>query len=94
MNSTDVQTVRADLFKRLQLQTEESGVFSGKWSGTGPLLEKYSPIDGSLLGSVRQATAEDYDLVARGARRAFEKWRLVPAPRRGELIRRLGVKLR
>jgi aldehyde dehydrogenase (NAD+) len=94
MNPTDVRSVRTDLFARLQLQPEESGVFSGKWSGTGPLLEKHSPIDGSLLGSVHQATAEDYDQVARDARRAFEKWRLVPAPRRGELIRRLGVKLR
>jgi len=94
MNSTDVQAVRAELFSRLQLREEESGVFSGKWSGNGPLLKKHSPIDGSILGSVRQATAEDYDQAARAAQRAFEKWRLIPAPRRGELIRRLGVKLR
>jgi aldehyde dehydrogenase (NAD+) len=94
MNSTDVQTVRAELFSRLQLREEESGVFGGKWSGNGPLLKKRSPIDGSVLGSVRQATAEDYDQTARAAQRSFKKWRLIPAPRRGELIRRLGLKLR
>jgi aldehyde dehydrogenase (NAD+) len=94
MNPTDVQAVRAELFARLQLREEESGAFSGKWSGTGPLLKKKSPIDGSLLGSVRQATAEEYDRTARDAQRAFEKWRLVPAPRRGELVRRLGARLR
>jgi aldehyde dehydrogenase (NAD+) len=94
MNITDVQTVRAELFSSLQLREEESGVFSGKWSGNGPLLKKRSPIDGSILGLVRQASAEDYDQAARSAQRAFEKWRVIPAPRRGELIRRLGLKLR
>jgi aldehyde dehydrogenase (NAD+) len=94
MNPTDVQTLRAELFARLQLNDEESGVFSGKWAGAGPLIEKRTPIDGSTLGSVRQATAEEYDRAAEDAQRAFQKWRLVPAPRRGELIRRLGAKLR
>ena len=94
MTSTNVQAVRAELFARLQLREEESGVFSGNWSGNGPLLKKHSPIDGSILGSVRQASPEDYDQAAQDAQRAFEKWRLIPGPRRGELIRRLGAKLR
>src|SRR6266478_325370 len=94
MTSTDVQAVRAELFARLQLREEESGVFSGNWSGNGPLLKKHSPIDGSILGSVRQASPEDYDQATKEAQRAFEKWRLIPGPRRGELIRRLGAKLR
>ncbi len=82
MTSTDVQAVRAELFARLQLREEESGVFSGNWSGNGPLLKKHTPIDGSILGSVRQASPEDYDQAAKDAQRAFEKWRLVPGPRR------------
>jgi L-aminoadipate-semialdehyde dehydrogenase len=94
MISTDVQILRADLFARLQLKEEENGVFSGKWSGAGRLIEKRTPIDGSILGSIRQATAEEYDQAAGDAHRAFQKWRLVPAPRRGELVRRLGAKLR
>src|ERR1700751_4151995 len=94
MNSIKVQAVRAGIFGGLKVEDEESGVFAGQWSGNGSLLEKRSPIDGSILGSVRQATAEDYDQTAKAAQRAFEKWRLIPAPRRGELIRRLGLKLR
>jgi aldehyde dehydrogenase (NAD+) len=94
IDSTNVQTLRAELFARLQLQEQESGAFAGQWSGNGPFLEKRCPIDGSILGSVRQATVEDYDRTAKAAQSAFEKWRLVPAPRRGELIRRLGLKLR
>jgi len=68
---TDVQAVRAELFARLQLREEESGVFNGNWSGNGPLLKKRSPIDGSILGSVRQASPEDYDQAAKDAQRAF-----------------------
>jgi aldehyde dehydrogenase (NAD+) len=94
MTTIDLQSLRADLFARLQLQSEERGVFNGNWAGTGARLDKRTPIDGSVIGSVYQATAAEYDETVANARRAFEKWRLVPAPRRGELIRRLGVRLR
>ena len=46
-----------------------------------------SPIDGSPLGSVRACGAAEVDAMVETARRAFASWRLVPAPRRGELIR-------
>jgi aldehyde dehydrogenase (NAD+) len=94
MLPTNLQALRSDLFARLRLATEENGVFNGRWSGTGPLLEKRTPIDGSILGSVRLATPEEYDETVSLARHAFEKWRLIPAPRRGELVRRLGIRLR
>jgi len=94
MNSTDVPAVRAEVFARLQLRNEENGIFSGKWAGTGPAITKHSPIDGSLLGSVRQATPEEFDQAVQDTQRAFTKWRMIPAPRRGELVRRLGSKLR
>ena len=50
-------------------------------------LTSYSPIDGKPLGRV---TCGDPDLACRRAVEAFAKWRLVPAPRRGELVRMLG----
>src|SRR5438270_4761333 len=49
-----------------------------------------SPIDGKGLGSVGLATARDADAAARRAHEAFLKWRLVPAPVRGEFVRRIG----
>ena len=54
-------------------------------------LTSYSPIDGKPLGRV---TCGDPDLACRRAVEAFAKWRLVPAPRRGELVRMLGDWLR
>jgi aldehyde dehydrogenase (NAD+) len=46
------------------------------------------------LGSVRQAQAEDYDSVVRVAQETFTRWRMVPAPKRGEVVRQLGEELR
>ena len=50
-----------------------------------------SPIDGSEIGRVRTADPAE---AARAAVEAFERWRTVPAPRRGELVRLLGEELR
>ncbi|MEY3774845.1 MAG: Succinate-semialdehyde dehydrogenase GabD, partial [Verrucomicrobiota bacterium] len=66
----------------------------GRWGGRGPVLEKYSPIDGSLLGRVAQASRLDYEQTVKAARRAFCAWREVPAPKRGEVVRQLGNALR
>jgi aldehyde dehydrogenase (NAD+) len=55
-------------------------------------LESRSPIDGTVIGSVAQA--EDVRSVCERAQAAFLKWRTVPAPRRGELVRLLGEELR
>ena len=57
-------------------------------------MESCSPIDGGLLGTVVEASAEDVDLACARAEMAFLEWRQVPAPRRGELVRLLGEELR
>ena len=57
-------------------------------------LEVHSPIDGSLLGSVKACTDEEADAAIAKSVVAFNEWKVVPAPKRGELIRVLGNKLR
>ena len=57
-------------------------------------LEVHSPIDGSLIGRVQKDSAEDLDAKIAVAVEAFRVWREVPAPVRGELVRRFGEKLR
>ncbi|TGE10062.1 L-piperidine-6-carboxylate dehydrogenase [Hymenobacter fodinae] len=54
----------------------------------------HSPTDGRLIGAVAFATAEEYDRVVKTAEEAFKTWRLVPAPKRGEIVRQIGNKLR
>lgn len=91
-----VFTVAKAIFPKLGLSQKSlnPGVFAGTWGGTGAVLEKRSPIDGSLLGRVRQASPADYERAATAAQRAFLAWREVPAPKRGEVVRQLGVALR
>jgi L-aminoadipate-semialdehyde dehydrogenase len=57
-------------------------------------LESRSPIDGLAIGSVPSAGSDDVAVAVERAQEAFRAWRDVPPPRRGELVRLLGVVLR
>jgi aldehyde dehydrogenase (NAD+) len=57
-------------------------------------LEVRSPIDGEVIASVATTSPEDLDRVLDASSSAFARWRQVPAPRRGELVRRFGEELR
>jgi len=96
IQSTSVSSVAKAIFPKLGLSAKavNAGVFHGEWGGRGAVLEKYSPIDGSRLGRVQQASANDYELTLVAAQRAFLAWRELPAPKRGEVIRQLGHALR
>src|SRR3954471_15961598 len=84
----------ASLFKTLGLAAENPGVFNGSWSGSGPVIEKFSPIDGKLLGKVQTATDAEYERTSGRAQEASEKWRVTPGPVRGETVRQIGNALR
>ncbi|WP_417584917.1 aldehyde dehydrogenase family protein [Pelagibacterium sp.] len=61
---------------------------------TGGALEVHSPIDGALIGEVATHSGGDVEKMIAAAKAAFSEWKLVPAPRRGELIRLFGEELR
>jgi aldehyde dehydrogenase (NAD+) len=82
------------LFKRLGLRENNPGVFCGEWLGGGKTIRSVSPIDGKTLATVKIATTAEYDLTVDAARKAFQTWRNLPAPKRGEIIRQLGNALR
>jgi aldehyde dehydrogenase (NAD+) len=54
----------------------------------------FSPINDELIASVEMATPEDYEVVIARAEEAFKIWRKVPAPKRGEIVRQIGDRLR
>jgi aldehyde dehydrogenase (NAD+) len=62
-------------------------------SPDGDLIAR-SPVTGTELGRLRSHSAEEIDAVLTAAREAFEAWREVPAPARGQLVRELGSLLR
>jgi len=82
------------ILQKLGLESTSQGAFNGEWFGSGDMLESVSPVDGRTIGSVKQATTAEYHKVVAAAAKAFEHWRTVPAPVRGELVRRLGNALR
>ena len=82
------------LLNKLGLKKVNPGAFCGKWLGSGKVLESISPIDGKVLASVRTPTIDEYQRTVQSARAAFQKWQIVPAPKRGEIIRQLGNALR
>ncbi len=61
---------------------------------TGGDLSVYSPVDGAKIANVHTDNAADVDRKIAGSTEAFQTWRIVPAPRRGELIRIFGEVLR
>ncbi|HUR57096.1 MAG TPA: aldehyde dehydrogenase family protein, partial [Opitutaceae bacterium] len=92
--SSSVKKVVSEIFPRLGLKGHNAGAFAGEWFGSGHVIEKRSPIDGSVIGHVTGATAIEVDRAVAAAQRAFQAWREVPAPKRGEVVRRLGAALR
>ena len=84
----------SDFLKTLGIESSNLGGFCGEWIGSGDPLDVFTPIDGSKIATVTQVTEDEYDRVVDRAHEAFLEWRTVPAPRRGEIVRQLGNKLR
>ena len=85
MTNEALSETTADLLKKLGVPAKQ---FSG---GT---YKVFSPIDGSEIGRIPFDTVKSLDAKITRAHDAFLKWRTVPAPKRGELIRLLGEVLR
>ncbi len=85
-----------EALKVLGVKEHNAGVSTGaNWLEAGNnKLVSVSPADGKKIGTVTEATAEEYDAVVKKAEAAFKKWRLVPAPKRGEVVRQIGLALR
>ncbi len=83
-----------EILDKLGIGSVVPGGFCGEWLGGGEKLDSVSPIDGKTIASVTQVTVDDYDRIAARAHEAFLKWRTMPAPARGETVRRLGNALR
>ena len=85
----------SEVFAALGLADHNGGVYGGGWlEATGEQIEVINPTTGGTLATVTMASAEDYDRVVDNSVGTFERWRLLPAPRRGQYVRRLGDALR
>jgi aldehyde dehydrogenase (NAD+) len=81
--------------KDLEIKDINEGTSTGKdFFGSGEIIESYSPVDGSLIGKVKATTKEDYEKVMTAATEGFKTWRTMPAPLRGEVVRKFNDELR
>jgi len=81
--------------KELGIEEINNGSSTGKNSfSSGEIIESFSPVTGKLIGKVKCTTKIDYEEVMKSATSAFIYWRSVPAPKRGEIVRQFGDKLR
>ena len=58
------------------------------------MTESKTPVDGSVIAQIQNASLEDYEKVMAVAQNAFREWRRVPAPQRGEIVRQIGNSVR
>jgi aldehyde dehydrogenase (NAD+) len=85
----------SEILKDLGINALNSGTSTGKhWFDGGEAITSYSPVDGKAIASVRTTTRGAYDQIITTAKTAFAEWREVPAPKRGEIVRQFGDKLR
>ncbi|WP_010227426.1 L-piperidine-6-carboxylate dehydrogenase [Gillisia marina] len=81
--------------KDLGITDVNEGTSTGtEFFGSGEIIESYSPVDGSLIGKVKTTTKEDYEKVMTAATEGFKSWRTMPAPLRGEVVRKFNEELR
>lgn len=88
-------SVSTDFLSQLAIREINKGVSTGKLHfGDAALIDSHSPVNGEKIASLSTCSSDDYDRVIRQAQEAFLYWRTVPAPKRGEIVRQIGDKLR
>ena len=81
--------------QKLGIDVNNLGTSTGSnFFATGDKIDSISPVDGSLIGTVTCTTSEDYEKVIKSAQSAFTFFRKMPAPKRGDMVRQFGNKLR
>lgn len=82
--------------ERLGIKEINQGASTGSvWlETTGELLHSTASCDGQHIASVRQGSWDDYEMIMEQAQEAFKSWRMMPAPKRGDIVRQLGEAFR
>jgi aldehyde dehydrogenase (NAD+) len=95
METTLMEKTIQKALKKLGVESINKGTSTGSvFFGDGEIIESFSPVDGKLIGKVTSTTKDDYEKVMKTATEAFQFFRNMPAPQRGEIVRQFGNKLR
>ncbi len=85
-----------EILAQLGIEEVNNGASTGgKWFKTrGERIDSISPVDGKLIASVNAATEADYEAIILKAQEAYKEWRMIPAPKRGDIVRQLADRIR
>jgi aldehyde dehydrogenase (NAD+) len=83
------------ILEKLDLYPEEMGAGTGTWEKCdGEILYSITPITGKTIVKIHCANEKNYNHIIEKSIEAFQSWRQIPAPRRGEIVRQMGNALR
>jgi aldehyde dehydrogenase (NAD+) len=97
MSELAIKSEINEVLEQLGIQEINPAFSTGiAWGGKSAreIRDIFSPVDGQKIAAVNMATEQDYEQVIKTASEAFKVWRKVPAPKRGEIVRQIGDKLR
>lgn len=80
--------------RELGLTEVNKGVYNGSWTGSGEVRNMVSPATDEVLGQVQFGTPAEYEATVAEMDKVKARWAALPAPVRGEIVRKIGVKLR
>jgi len=87
--------MNTSFLRKLGLKKKNDGTSTGlKSSNSGEYVASYSPVDGAHIGDVSVTTKKEYEKTVKTAQKAYAQWKMVPAPKRGEVVRQYGDALR
>jgi len=86
----------SEILDNLKLRDINEGTSNGvnHIKSDGELKNIFSPVDGKKIASVIETSSKSYEEVVATAQKSFLKWRNLPAPARGEIVRQIGNELR
>lgn len=86
----------AELLEKFGIHQAHSGVFAGDWitNPGGAEFDSVNPSDGKRIATIMSGSEKNYEQMMVRAGEGFKRWREVPAPMRGEIIREVGIALR
>jgi aldehyde dehydrogenase (NAD+) len=83
------------ILEKLEIYPEEMGAGTGTWAKCGgEILHSITPITGKLIAKIHGADKKNYNHIVEKSIEAFQSWRQMPAPERGDIVRQMGNALR
>lgn len=87
------------ILKKLGVKKMNPGACFGKWithltTSEHKFLSSINPASGKIIAEVVESPESDYEKVISAAQKSFETWQMMPAPKRGEIVRQIGEELR